>query len=99
MKTDFDKSLFHAFIAPSSAGSHVVDAELILYPGDINKYDLFVCMEDANVRNVSYIFEDKDNKVIKLLDRNISDPWYTGNFLSTYNDLVEGIDILIERVK
>jgi protein-tyrosine phosphatase len=66
---------------------------------DYSKFDLFVCMEDANVRNVSYIFEDKDNKVIKLLDRNISDPWYTGNFLSTYNDLVEGIDKLIERVK
>lgn len=66
---------------------------------DYNKFDLFVCMEDANIRNVSYIFEDTDKKVIKLLDRNISDPWYTGNFISTYNDLVDGIDKLIERVK
>lgn len=66
---------------------------------DYNKFDLFVCMEDANIRNISYIFDDRDKKVIKLLDRNISDPWYTGNFISTYNDLVEGIDKLIERVK
>ena len=56
-------------------------------------------MEDANIRNLSYIFNDPDKKIIKLLDRNISDPWYTGNFISTYNDLVEGIDKLIERVK
>ena len=66
---------------------------------DYNKFDLFVCMEDANIRNVSYIFDDPEKKVIKLLDRNISDPWYTGNFISTYNDLVEGIDKLIKSVK
>lgn len=66
---------------------------------DYSKFDLFICMEDANIRNLSYIFDDYDKKVIKLLDRNISDPWYTGDFISTYNDLVEGIDKLIERVK
>ncbi|MBR5370410.1 MAG: low molecular weight phosphotyrosine protein phosphatase [Bacilli bacterium] len=66
---------------------------------DYSKFDLFVCMEDSNIRNLSYIFDDTDKKVIKLLDRNISDPWYTGNFISTYNDLVEGIDELIKRVK
>ena len=65
---------------------------------DYNKFDLFVCMEDSNIRNISYIFDDRDKKVIKLLDRNISDPWYTGNFISTYNDLVEGIDKLIKSV-
>ena len=70
-----------------------------LEESDYEKFDLFVCMEDANIRNISYIFDDRDKKVIKLLDRNISDPWYTGNFISTYNDLVEGIDKLIERVK
>ena len=68
-----------------------------LEESDYDKFDLFVCMEDANIRNVSYIFDDPDNKVIKLLDRDIADPWYTGDFLSTYNDLVEGIDRLIEK--
>ena len=55
-------------------------------------------MEDSNIRNLKYIFDDYDNKIIKLLDRNIADPWYTGNFISTYNDLVEGIDLLIKRI-
>ena len=69
-----------------------------LEESDYNKFDLFVCMEDANIRNISYIFDDPLNKVIKLLDRNIADPWYTGNFISTYNDLCEGIDLLIKRI-
>lgn len=65
---------------------------------DYSKFDLFICMEDSNIRNIKYIFDDPDKKVIKLLDRNISDPWYTGDFVSTYNDLVEGIDKLIESI-
>lgn len=69
-----------------------------LVMSDYSKFDLFVCMEDSNIRNVSYIFNDTDNKVVKLLDRDIADPWYTGNFINTYNDLVEGIDLLIKRI-
>lgn len=65
---------------------------------DYSKFDLFVCMEEDNIRNIKYIFDDVDKKVIKLLDRNIADPWYTNNFISTYNDLVEGIDLLIKRI-
>ena len=65
---------------------------------DYEKYDYFICMEDSNIRNVNYIFDDPDNKVIKLLDKNISDPWYTGNFYDTYNDLDTGIDILINKL-
>lgn len=65
---------------------------------DYDKFDYFICMEDSNIRNLKYIFDDYDNKVIKLLDRNIADPWYTGNFISTYNDLDEGIDKFIKSV-
>ena len=65
---------------------------------DYNKFDLFICMDEYNIRNTKYIFNDYNNKVIKLLDRDISDPWYTRDFTSTYNDLVEGIDKLIKRI-
>ena len=65
---------------------------------DYDKFDLFICMEEANIRNLKYIFEDTDRKVIKLLDKDIADPWYTGNFINTYNDLCEGIDSLIKRI-
>ena len=69
-----------------------------LLESDYDKYDYFICMEESNIRNISYTFNDKNNKVRKLLDRDISDPWYTRNFISTYNDLVEGIDFLINNL-
>lgn len=69
-----------------------------LEESDYSKFDLFICMEEANIRNIKYIFDDTDKKVIKLLDRDISDPYYTNDFLKTYNDLVEGIDLLIKRI-
>ena len=65
---------------------------------DYDQFDYFICMEDSNIRSISYIFNDPKNKVIKLLDKNISDPWYTGNFTSTFNDLDTGIDILIKKL-
>ena len=69
-----------------------------LLESDYDKYDYFICMEESNIRNISYIFNDKNKKVRKLLDRDISDPWYTRNFISTYNDLVEGIDLLLNDI-
>lgn len=64
---------------------------------DLGKFDYFICMEDRNVINTKRILGD-DSKIIKLLDRDISDPWYTGNFISTYTDLTEGIDKLLKDI-
>ncbi len=65
---------------------------------DYDKYDHFICMEESNIRNCLKIFkEDKQNKIIKLLDKDIEDPWYNGNFDKTYNELTEGIDKLIKE--
>ena len=65
---------------------------------DYDKYDYFICMEDSNIRNTLKIFkEDKQNKIIKLSDKDIEDPWYTGNFDKTYNELIKGIDKLIKE--
>ena len=63
-----------------------------LEESDYDKFDLFICMEESNIKNIKYIFNDYNNKVIKLLDKDISDPWYTGNFINTYNDLEKGIN-------
>lgn len=51
-------------------------------------------METSNVRSIYRILgEDKYNKVFRLLDfsnnpRDIADPWYTGNFDVTYDDIL-----------
>lgn len=69
---------------------------------EYDDWDLFICMDGANVRNLMRIFEnDKKNKVKKLLDYtghggDVADPWYTGNFESTYLDVLEGCKKLLE---
>ena len=54
-------------------------------------------MDDSNVRNAINIFKkDELNKVIKLNKDNVKDPWYTGNFNETFDDLNIGINRIIE---
>ena len=55
---------------------------------DYDRFDEFYCMEKRNYdRVLSILGEDSQEKVHLLLDRDISDPWYTGNFETTYQDL------------
>ena len=35
----------------------------------------------------------------EALFRDIADPWYTGNFDETYDDILEGCKVLIEKLK
>lgn len=64
---------------------------------DYEKYDYLLCMDSNNIRNAMRIIRtDNDNKLKRLLDfsknpRDIADPWYTGNFDTTYNDIMEGL--------
>ena len=67
---------------------------------DYNKYDYFICMEQRNITNALRIFEsDPNNKIFTLLDKDIADPWYTGNLDDTYNDLDYGLDNLIKELE
>ena len=65
---------------------------------DYSKYDYLIGMDDWNIHYILRIVgNDKDNKVFKLLDftdlkRDIKDPWYTGNFKETYDDIVIGLE-------
>lgn len=66
---------------------------------DYEKFDYFICMEQSNIQGVCGIFHDKLDKVSLLLDRDIVDPWYSGNFDITYDELDKGIDRLIDRIR
>ncbi|MBQ7373457.1 MAG: low molecular weight phosphotyrosine protein phosphatase [Clostridia bacterium] len=63
---------------------------------DYENYDLFICMDSANVRNATHILNgDKYGKVKKLLSyvgsgEDVADPWYTGDFETTYSDIYAG---------
>ena len=61
-------------------------------------------MDSYNIRNMLRITGgDPDGKIMRLLHitaspRDIADPWYTGNFDDTYNDIVEGCEALFKKL-
>ena len=63
---------------------------------DYSAYDLLIGMDSANFRNMHRICGgDPDGKIRLLLDYtdrpgNVADPWYTGDFESTWRDINEG---------
>ena len=78
-------------------------AELFM-KSDYKKYDYIIVMDSNNLRNLfSIIGSDTDKKVFKLLDfadgGDIRDPWYTGNFDETYDDISKGLKGLIKHLK
>ena len=72
---------------------------------DYKTYDYLLLMDEWNNRNLMRIIgSDADQKVHGLLDfsknpRDIADPWYTGNFDITYDDVVEGCETFLEYLK
>ena len=78
----------------------------LLRKDDYDKYDLFVCMDNRNVEGIMRIFgNDKDEKVKLLMSytktgkNEIADPWYSGNFEETYNDIYVGCECLLKAME
>ncbi len=70
-----------------------------LKPEDYENYDLFLCMDESNLRNIKRIFpSDPQNKIRKLLKTDVADPWYYGNFDVTFNDIKKGCEMLLESL-
>ena len=71
---------------------------------DYAEYDYLLGMEKVNIRNMVRICGgDPEGKILRLLDftdrpRDIADPWYSGNFDATYNDVVEGCTALLAEL-
>ncbi len=72
---------------------------------DYGKYDYLICMDSANLHNSLRILGgDPHNKLRMCLDfagvnRDVADPWYTGNFATTYSDVVAGCEGLLEYLR
>ena len=81
----------------NEVGIKVLDHRAVqLKKSDLEKYDYFIAMDSANVRNMKRILGDKANIRLLLeyagIERDIADPWYTGNFDKTYEDVVFGLE-------
>lgn len=71
---------------------------------DYDRYDYLIGMDDANIRNMTRIAGgDSESKIYKLLTfagsgKDVADPWYTGDFDTTYKDIMEGCDGLLQHI-
>lgn len=76
-----------------------------LKKSDYGKYDYLLGMDSWNMRNMMRILRsDPEGKVKRFLDysdnpRDIADPWYTGNFQVTYEDIVEGCEMFLKYLR
>ena len=75
-----------------------------LQMSDYGKYDLFIGMDSANIRNMTRILGGvPEGKIRKLMDYvgggDVADPWYSGNFQVTYRDIYEGCTALLEAIR
>ena len=72
---------------------------------DYAKYDYLIGMDNWNIRNMHRILGgDPEKKVFKLLEfagsgAEVADPWYTGDFESTYRDVVMGCQGLLKQIQ
>jgi len=75
-----------------------------LCASDYEKYDLFVGMDSANIRNMHRILGgDPHGKIHKLMDYtgrggDVSDPWYSGRFDVAFADIYEGCLALLKQI-
>ena len=56
---------------------------------DYDNFDMIICFDDYNLYNLNRMFKDT-SKIKKLLDKDVDDPWYTGNFDKTFDEIYQG---------
>ena len=74
-------------------------------PEDYDTFDYIIGMDEENMYNLNrYYHNDPKHRIFLLLgfagkNRDIANPWYTGNFRETYEDLEEGLEAFTEYLK
>ncbi len=69
---------------------------------DYSRFDMIICMDRWNLRNIARIIpDDPENKISLLMDftsrpGDVADPWYTDDFEATWRDCLEGCETLMK---
>ena len=79
----------HGISCQGHAAHQITDAELAYY-------DRIYYMDASNARYLRRLFGDSAAKCSPLLSRDVADPWYTGDFTATWNDIVAGCRRILE---
>ena len=64
---------------------------------ELEGYDLIYYMDASNARYLRRLFGDDAAKCQSLLQRDVADPWYTGDFAQTWADILEGCSRILEE--
>ena len=65
---------------------------------DLAHYDHILYMDSSNSRYLHCLFGDDAQKCRPLLPRDVADPWYTGDFTATWEDILSGCTALLEEL-
>ena len=65
---------------------------------ELEAYDHIYYMDASNARYLKRLFGDAAAKCHPLLNRDVADPWYTGDFAATWHDIVEGCTAILEEL-
>ncbi len=74
-------------------------------PVDYDRFDRIICMDSSNLRLLRWIIpDDPEGKVHLLMSytgtrRDVADPWYTGDFETTFQDLLSGCEALLSHLR
>ncbi|MBR1926463.1 MAG: low molecular weight phosphotyrosine protein phosphatase [Bacteroidales bacterium] len=70
-------------------------------PADYSRFDRIICMDASNLRLLRRIIPaDPEGKIHLLMSytgrsRDVADPWYTGDFETTFQDILEGCEAML----
>lgn len=71
-------------------------------PADYERFDRIICMDASNLRLIKRFIPDDPDRKIRLMmsytgkSRDVADPWYTGDFETTFQDLLEGCEAMLK---
>lgn len=64
---------------------------------DYDHYDRIYYMDRSNARYLARLLPENPDKIRPLLPYDVADPWYTGDFVQTWEDLVKGCEKIMEE--
>ena len=65
---------------------------------ELERYDHIYYMDSSNARYLSRLFGADAAKCRPFLPRDVADPWYTGDFQQTWEDILEGCQRILEEL-
>ena len=64
---------------------------------DYRHFDRIYYMDRSNARFLDRMLPADPEKIRPLLSHDVADPWYTGNFSETWNDIVAGCEAILKE--